>query len=292
MIEICFSEEEQKQTLWQKWMRRYNRKKQKCREYYREFLDEELLVMELACTYERAAQFGREWFEQCVVRVKQLYPRQLIYFSEEVCRKYRLEEYRKKWICWYCLFPLLWKQVVGLYGIREQEIEVVLVDTGDFLAFYLCEELAKRIRRMEIITSRPKVWQQCVDCHLEEWGLAIELVNHLPEWQEQKIFVDLYGTYIKRFANLAQNNVILAWEINGSQKEFLRDRIRGGRIVTGYTQSLCGKVVEKRLASIFMQSHNWKLRQMADAREISIKTKDLEEIRRQYKWEVAALEKL
>jgi len=49
--------------------------------------------------------------------------------------------------------------------------------------------------------------------------------------------VDLYGTYIKSFAKLAQNNVILAWEINGSQKEFLRDRIRGGRIVTGYTQS-------------------------------------------------------
>jgi len=292
MIEICFSEEEQRQTLWQKWMRRYNRKKRKCREYYKEFLDEELLVMELACTYEQAAQIGREWFEQCVARAKQLYPRQLIYFSEEVCRKYRLEEYQKKWICWYCLFPLLWREVVDLYGIGEQESEVVLVDTGDFLAFYLCEELAKRTRRMEIITNRPKFWQQCVDSHLEEWGLAIELVNHLPEWKEDKIFVDLYGTYIKSFAKLAQNNVILAWEINGSQKEFLRDRIRGGRIVTGYTQSLCGEMVEKRLASIFMQSHNWKLRQMADAREINIKANDMEEIRKQYNWEVTALERL
>lgn len=292
MVEICFAEEEQKQTLWQKWMRRYNRKKRKCREYYKGLMDEELLVMELACTYEQAMQLGREWFEQCVVRVKQLYPRQLIYFSEEVCRKYRLEEYQKKWICWYCLFPMLWEGVVEAYGIGEQEIEVVLVDTGDFLAFYLCEELAKRTRRMEIITSRPKVWQQCVDSYLEEWGLAIELVDHLQKWQEEKVFADLYGTYIKKFPKLVQNNVILAWEINGRQKDFLRDRVRGGRIVTGYTQSLCGETVGKRLASIFMQSHNWKLRQMADAREISIKSKDLEEIRRQYKWEVTALEKL
>lgn len=292
MIEICFADEEQGQSLWQKWMRRYNRKKRKCREYYKEILDEELLVMELACTYEQAKQLGREWFEQCVEQVKQLYPRQLIYFSEEVCRKYRLEEYRKKWICWYSLFPLLWEEVVETYGIGERGIEVVLVDTGDFLAFYLCEELAKRTRRMEIITKRPKVWQQCVDSHLEEWGLAIELVGHLPEWQGEKIFVDLYGAYIKKFAKLAQNNVVLAWELNGRQKEFLRDRAKGGKIVTGYTQSLCGEIMGKRLASIFMQSHNWKLRQMADAREISIKSENLEEIRKQYNWEVAALESL
>lgn len=292
MIEICFADEEQGQSLWQKWMRRYNRKKRKCREYYKEILDEELLVMELACTYEQAKPLGREWFEQCVEQAKQLYPRQLIYFSEEVCRKYRLEEYRKKWICWYSLFPLLWEEVVETYGIGERGIEVVLVDTGDFLAFYLCEELAKRTRRMEIITKRPKVWQQCVDSHLEEWGLAIELVDHLPEWQGEKIFVDLYGAYIKKFAKLAQNNVVLAWELNGRQKEFLRDRAKGGKIVTGYTQSLCGEIMGKRLASIFMQSHNWKLRQMADAREISIKSENLEEIRKQYNWEVAALERL
>lgn len=292
MIEICFADEEQRQSVWQRWMRRYYRKKRKCREYYKEILDEELLVMELACTYEQAAQLGREWFEQCVERARELYPRQLIYFSKEVCRKYRLEEYRKKWICWYSLFQLLWDKVVEVYGIKEQETEVVVVDTGDFLAFYLCEELAKRTRRMEIITKRPKVWQQCVDSHLEEWGLAIELVDHLPEWQENKIVVDLYGTYIKKFARLAKNNVILAWEINVRQKEFLRDRVKGGRIVTGYTQSLCGETVEKRLASIFMQSHNWKLRQMADAKEINMRPKNIEEIRKQYSWEVTALERL
>lgn len=290
MIEICFAEEGNKQKLWQKWIMRYNRKKWKCREYYKELLDEELLVMELACTYEQARQFGREWFEQCVERAKQLYPRQLIYFSEEVCRKYRLEEYQKRWICWYCLFPLLWEEVVELYDIEEQEIEVVLVDSGDFLAFYLCEELARRTRRIEIITNRPKVWQQCVDSHLEEWGLAIELVDHLPKWQEEKLFVDLYGVYVKKYAKLEQKNVILAWELNGRQKDFLRDRVKGGRIVTGYTQSLCGERVGKRLASIFMQSHNWKLRQMADAKEISITPDHLQEIRKQYHWEVTALE--
>lgn len=292
MIEICFAEEQQRQTLWQKWMRRYNRKRRKCREYYKEMFEEELLVMELACTYEQAMQFGRQWFEQCVEKVKELYPSQIIYFSEEVYRKYRLEEYQKRWICWYCLFPLLWEEVVELYEIGEQEIEVVLVDTGDFLAFYLCEELAKRTRRMEIITNRPKVWQQCVDSYLEEWGLAIELVDHLPIWQEEKLFVDLYGTYLKKFAKLSQNNVILAWEINGKQKEFLRDRVKGGRIVTGYTQSICGEIAGKRLASIFVQSHNWKLRQMADAKEISVKDENLAEIRKQYSWEVTGLEKL
>lgn len=292
MIEICFAEEQKRQTLWQKWMRRYNRKRRKCREYYKEMFEEELLVMELACTYEQAMQSGKQWFEQCVEKVKELYPRQIIYFSEEVYRKYRLEEYQKRWICWYCLFPLLWEEVVELYEIGEQEIEVVLVDTGDFLAFYLCEELAKRTRRMEIITNRPKVWQQCVDSYLEEWGLAIELVDHLPIWQEEKLFVDLYGTYLKKFAKLSQNNVILAWEINGKQKEFLRDRVKGGRIVTGYTQSICGEMAGKRLASIFIQSHNWKLRQMADAKEISVKDENLAEIRKQYSWEVTGLEKL
>lgn len=292
MIEICFAEEEQKQKLWQKFIRKYDRKKRKCREYYKEMLEEEFLVMELACTYEQANSLGKQWFEQCVEKAKQLYPRQLIYFSEEVCRKYRMEEYQKKWICWYCLFPLLWEEVLDSYDIGERELEVTLVDTGDFLAFYLCEELARRTRRMEIITHRPKVWQQCVDSHLEEWGLGIELMEHLSGVQEGKVFVDLYGTYIKKFATLAANNVILAWELNGREKEFLCDRVRGGRIVTGYIQSLRGEVVGKRLASIFMQSHNWKLRQMADAKEIAITDENLQEIRRQYDWKIESLEKV
>ena len=296
MIEVCFADPEERMGIKRRLLQWFNQKRGVCREYEKEYLEEELAVMELACTYEQGGKLGTAWFEKCIRRIHMQYPRQLIYFSEDVCRKYAMPEYQKKWICWYSLFPEIWEQMMQHYQIKEQGLDVVLVDTGNNLAFFLCRELATRVRHLEIVTKRGSVWNKICEEVEEECGLLIEIKRKISSNVEGKMIVDVLGTKLSQYSWLVEKNQVFALGITEIQKEYMKNRVKNGNLICGFTQSIYGEKVSPRFAAIFMQSQNWKLRNMADFFEewegnvMELGWEELEKIKERYQWKVDRLE--
>lgn len=290
MIEVCFERKTKRQNVWQLLKKCYRRRKKKCRECYKEKWGEEWRIMELPCTYEEAGSYTREWFFDCWKWIKRMYPRQMIYFSEGVKRRFALEEYDKSWICGYLLFQDLWHEVLKQYAIEEYSAEIVWIDTGTPYSFLLAEVLAKKGKQLEVVTTRPEAWSTWQEHLLEEWGIGVEILGEVRKQWKKRVIIDLYGLWIFQFALWAKENVILAWELSSEKKEFLKDRSRKGRIVTGFQQSIYGEKISNRLAAVYMQSRNWKVRQLADTQETEIDLLELKKINEKYEWKMEGLE--
>ena len=290
MIEVCFEMERKRQSVWQLLRKCYRRKKKKCRECYKEKWGEEWRVMELPCTYEEATGYSREWFWDCRNWIKSMYPRQMIYFSEGVKRRFGLGEYEKSWICGYLLFQELWHAVLQQYAIEEYSEEIVWIDTGNPFSLLIAELLAKKGRQLEVVTTRPEAWSAWQERLLEEWGIGVEITAEVRKQWRNRVIIDLYGLWIFQFAMWSRDNVILAWELSAEKKEFLKDRSKNRRIVTGFRQSIYGEEISSRLAAVYMQSRNWKLRQLADTQESEIDLMELKKIKERYEWKMEGLE--
>lgn len=246
--------------------------------------------MELPCTYEEAMGYSREWFGDCWNWIKSMYPKQMIYFSEGVKRRFGLGEYEKSWICGYLLFQELWRAVLQQYAIEEYSAAIVWIDTGNSFSFLIAELLAKKGRQLEVVTTRPEAWSAWQEHLLEEWGIGVELVGEASKQWKNRVIIDLYGFWIFQFAMWARDNVILAWELSSEKKEFLKDRSQRRSIVTGFRQSIYGEEISSRLAAVYMQSRNWKLRQLADTQEAGIDLMELKKIKERYEWKMEGLE--
>lgn len=247
--------------------------------------------MELPCTYEEAGGYTREWFFDCRNWVKSMYPHQMIYFSEGVKRRFALEEYDKSWICGYLLFQDLWREVLRRYAIEEYSAEIVWVDTGNRYSFLLAEILAKKGKQLEVVTTRPEAWSEWQERLLEEWGIGVLIIGDAKRQWRKRVIIDLYGLWIFHFSVWAkEENVILAWELSPKKKEFLKDRSKMGRIVTGFCQSIHEEEISTRLAAVYMQSKNWKLRRLADTQEVELDLLEIKKIKDKCKWKMEGLE--
>lgn len=182
------------------------------------------------------------------------------------------------------------------YQIEEQGLDVVLVDTGNNLAFFLCRELATRVRHLEIVTKRGSVWNKICEEVEEECGLLIEIKRKISSNVEGKMIVDVLGTKLSQYSWLVEKNQVFAIGITEIQKEYMKNRVKNGNLICGFTQSIYGEKVSPRFAAIFMQSQNWKLRNMADFFEewegnvMELGWEELEKIKERYQWKVDRLE--
>lgn len=290
VIEIRFREDEKKLGVLQRQIQKRRQRRYRCRQIYRELLQEEIIVMELPCTYEEGERLGREWFEQCLFRVRELYSRQLVYFTEEVCRKFHLAEYKKQWLCWYCLFPELWEASMERLGLDSRSVDVVYVDNGQKIDPYFVREIALRVRRMLIITKRRECWQELSEQLSEETGMFLELQEEFDAICRERVIVDFCGTYLSKYPKWAEENWVIAWGMNGYQREHLQSRTRQKRVVDGFSQSIRGEKISSRMAAVYMQSQHWKLRELADTQESCWRWEELEKIRENYDWKLEAVE--
>lgn len=296
MIEVCFADTKEQQCVRERILHWINQKRGVCREYERVYPDGEVAVMELACTYEQGGKLGTAWFEKCLQKIRMQYPKQLIYFSEDICRKYAMPEYQKKWICWYSLFPELWEKMVVNYQIEEQNLDVLFVDMEGKLDFSICRVLAKKVRHIEIVTKRKKAWRKLYDEVEDAYGLVLEIKEKIPDDIEGKVIVDVLGTQLRQYAHLVEKNYIFAVAMTDRQKEYMQNRVKNKKVVCGFVQSIYGEKAENRFASIFMQSRNWKLRQLANDSIAweeecgDFEWEEMKEIRERYQWKVEQLE--
>lgn len=291
MIEVDFEKVEKRRTIFQKFRQRRMQKKRICKVCYREILDEEVAVFQLPCTYEEAGMLGKAWFLECVRKIKEQYPRQLLYFTEDVCRKYQLAQYRKRWICWYCLFEELWKMAEQQYQWEVGKERVVLIDTGDGLVQQLSTLLVGKAQEIYVVTHEAKAWQ-AVAAKLEEEGMFLQFCESKEMECSGTILIDVMGEWYRQYGKLQKKNDILAWGMNREKKAYLESRAGEGHVLCGLQQSIHGELVNEKLAAIFMQSHNWKLRQLADTQEIVCGRKELENIRNLYEWKLEGIETL
>lgn len=288
MITLEFATESEGSKGVKYWKRRRQKRKKLWDEHYREYMDTEVVEVALPCTAREARKLGKEWFFSCLDRVKRKFPKQLIYFSRDICLEYELEAYQKKWICWYCLFEVIWQQLAMYFSWEGVKISIVLVDTEDNRAQYCCRKLVGKVQEIMVITRERRKWRNC-EQEMEAEGMFLEYREKIPLDMKEKVLLDLSGEYQKHYGELEEHNSIIMLERREPESENWRNGVKGEHIVTGYCQSIHGEMVEERLAAIYMQSHNWKLRQVAETQEVHFSEKELENIRREYEWKLEGI---
>ncbi len=288
MITVEFATESECGKGVKSWKRKRQKRKKLWDERYREYMDTEVVEVALPCTAREAKKLGKEWFLGCLERVKRKFPRQLIYFSREICTEYELGVYQKKWVCWYCLFEIIWQQLVAHFSWEGKKIWLVLVDTEDNRAKYCCRKLVGKVQEITVITQDWRKWKRC-EQEMEEEGMFLVYRKEIPPDMEDKVLVDINGVYAQQYRKLEIKNIIIMLERKEQENEAWRNGVQGEHIVTGYCQSIHGEIVEERLAAIYMQSHNWKLRQVAETQEVYFCEKELENIRREYEWKLEGI---
>lgn len=292
VIEVCF-EDEVKLSKFQKLLKRIKRRRWKVsfEAKKKEWCGYDIILLELKISEEEGKKLGKEWFLQWLERIYCAYPEEMIYCSPIVRSVFEIGEYNGKWITGYFLFAPFWKMVQQEHGLVEEKAEILFCDTKDNKAEFLLEYLAGRVRNCTIITDRGEKWEKICEEFYEETGMVIDIQKHV-EQPEHTVIVDLNGSNAAEYGKWENTNLILCPHISRSGKNYLKDRVKGGRIVCGYLQSLCGMPVEETFAAIFMASKIWRIRQLINTGEIAFSEEEMQEIREEYSWRVEKLENL
>ena len=292
MIEIRFEDKKEKCNIMERWRRRKRQKKGKWKLHYIEKNENEIIVLELPVCYEEGKELGQEWFLACLNKIKKEYPKEMVYILPNVCRVYELPEYKKNWIAGYFFFTPFWTLVKRMYDIKEAQAEMVVCDTLDVRSILLVERIALRGKRMAIITTEPERWTKLCEKFYDEHGLVIEVMELDDEPLQNKILFDFDGNYLRKYKDWEEENLILCPCLKEEQKEYLRNRVNKKRIVCGYDIVMEEHSVDKTFAAIYMQSKNWRIRQMANTGEIRFDEKEITSILHQHKWEVGKIEQI
>lgn len=292
MIEIRFEDKKRKCNRIERWRRRKRQKKGKWKLYYTEQNENEITILELPVCYEEGKELGKEWFLACLQKIKQEYPKEMIYIFPNVCRTYELPDYKKNWIAGYFFFSPFWSLVKKMYDIKEAQAEIVVCDTLDVRSILLVERLALRGKRIEVITTEPKRWKKVCEKFYDEHGLVIEVTEEEQESFENKILFDFDGNYLKRYKEWEKENLILCPCLKEEQKAYLRNRVNKKHIVCGYVITMEENPVDKTFAAIYMQSKNWRVRQMANTGEIRFEENEITSILHKHKWDVGGIEQI
>ena len=145
---------------------------------------------------------------------------------------------------------------------------------------------------MAIITTEPERWTKLCEKFYDEHGLVIEVMELDDEPLQNKILFDFDGNYLRKYKDWEEENLILCPCLKEEQKEYLRNRVNKKRIVCGYDIVMEEHSVDKTFAAIYMQSKNWRIRQMANTGEIRFDEKEITSILHQHKWEVGKIEQI
>lgn len=292
MIEVSFEEKKDKRGLYETWSRRRRQRRKKCKLRHFQQFDTEFSVLELPVCYEEGKKMGKEWFMLCLQKIRKEYPKEMVYLLPDVCRAYDLPEYGKSWIAGYFFLAPFWNMVKKEYDIEEKEAEIVVCDTMDVRSGLLVERLALKGKRMEIVTTQPTRWEHICEKYYQENGLVIEVTEHTEQAFQNRIIFDLDGHFLKQYVEWEQENIILCPCLKEAQKAYLRNRVNKGRIVCGYVITMEEKTVDKTFAAIYMQSRNWRIRQMANTGEIRFQEQEIAAILKKHRWDVAELEQI
>lgn len=290
MIEIRFEDKIEKCNIIERWRRRKRQKKGKWKSYYTK--QNEIIVLELPACYEEGKKLGRDWFLYCLQKMKKEYPKEMVYMEPNVCRAYELPEYKKNWIVGYFFFHPFWTLVKQMYDIKETQVEMVVCDTLDVRSILLVERLALCGKQMEIITTDSKRWEKICEKFYDEYGLIIEVSEQNEEPLQNKILFDFDGNYLGKYKEWEKDNLIICPCLKEEQKQYLRSRVNKKHIVCGYVITMNGHLVDKTFAAIYMQSRNWRIRQMANTGEIRFEENEIASIMHQQKWNVEQIEQI
>lgn len=276
----------------ERWRRRIRQKKGKWKLHYMEKKENEIMVLELPVCYEEGKALGKEWFLSCLRKIKKEYPKEMVYILPNICRVYELPEYKKNWIAGYFFFTPFWALVKRMYDIKELQAELVVCDTLDVRSILLVERLALRAKGLKIMTTDPNRWEKICERFYNEHGLVIEVTEGEEEPMQNKILFDFDGNYLRKYKEWEEKNLILCPCIKEEQKAYLRNRVNKKHIVCGYIMRMDEHPVDKTFAAIYMQSKNWRIRQMANTGEIRFEEKEITSILDQNRWEVGEIEQI
>lgn len=248
-----------------------------------------ILLLELEVSRKEGKNLGKEWFWQCVEKIRRAYPTEQIYFSPLICSVFKIGEYQGKWISEYFLFAPLWERIKQEYSLAEEKATILFFDTNEENAQFLLAHLAKRVRNCTIVTDQMEKWENMCEEFYEETGMVIDIQKKVDN-PEKMVIVDLDGRNAVKYGEWEKTNLILCPCISQNQKMYLKDRVQGERVVCGYSQSLCGEMVEKTFAVLFMEDKSWRIHQLEITGEIIFSEEEMQEIRNEYNWRVEKLE--
>lgn len=294
LIQIGLYPNAEKRNIWSDWKRKHLRHGNKWKKSRKAGYGKEWVEIILPANWHEGKNLGEHWFWDNIKKIQERYPDSILYFTPEVCRIFRLAEYRKQWISWYFLFPQIWEELEKLFRLKGQRKNMVVCDTKDNRAKFLTFQLIERAGKIEICTKHPETWEQFSKQCYEECGLVLEFSGEIPELdgEEEKVVWDIEGSFYKKYPLWEKNHIVVAFDMKEENVEYLRYRLATGKVIYGYEETIQGQMISHKFASLLMQSSNWRICQLARSEAIYFEDRDIWGITLYYQWKLKSVKRL